>query len=392
MVAVSDTQITVTTPGHGTAETVDVRVTTPSGISAVVPTDVFTYTATVPVVTGLSPATGPAAGGTPVTIYGSRFGGTTEVDFGTHNAPILSVSDTEINVTSPYQLAPGIVDVQVKGPNGNSNTSGTADDFVYTATTPVVTGLSPSSGTVAGGTMVTISGNGFGGTSSVQFGSVYATILTVSDTIITVTSPYQLAPGIVDVQVNGQYGNSDTLGAADNFTYTDIPNVTGISPTLGPVAGGINVTISGSQFTGTTSVQFGSTYATILTVSDSAITVLSPGQGSAGTVHVTVTKAGGTSATSDADNFTYTNGPIVTGISPTSGPRAGGTNVTISGIQFAGTSRVRFGSTAGTIMTISDTTITVLSPQKYPAGTVDVRVITANGTSAVSSSDQFTYL
>jgi PKD repeat protein len=259
-------------------------------------------------------------------------------------------------------------------------------------TPPVVTGLSNTTGPIAGGTPVTIYGSGFGGTTEVDFGTLNAPILSVSDTEIHVTSPYQLAPGIVDVQVKGPHGNSDTSGAADNFTYTDIPIVTGISPTRGPVAGGTNVTISGSGFVGTSAVQFGSVYATILTVSDSTITVLSPGQGSAGTVNVTVTKAGGTSATSDADKFTYTNVPIVTGISPTRGPKAGGTNVAISGSQFAGTSEVRFGSTVATIKTVSATTITVISPRKFSAGTVDVRVVTANGTSAISSYDRFTYL
>lgn len=63
--------------------------------------------------------------------------------------------------------------------------------------------------------------------------------------------------------------------------------------------------IAGSGFTGATAVDFGSTAATSYTVnSDAQVTASSPA-GSAGTVDVTVTTAGGTSATGSADKFTY---------------------------------------------------------------------------------------
>ena len=83
--------------------------------------------------------------------------------------------------------------------------------------------------------------------------------------------------------------------------------------------------------------------------------------------------------------------PAVTGLSPTSGPAAGGTLVTITGTGFTGATVVDFGTTAATDVTVAnDTTITADSPAG--TGTVDVTVTTPGGTSATSTADQFTYV
>jgi type II secretory pathway pseudopilin PulG len=83
--------------------------------------------------------------------------------------------------------------------------------------------------------------------------------------------------------------------------------------------------------------------------------------------------------------------PTVTGLSPTSGPAAGGTSVTITGSGFASGDTVSFGANAGTSVVVnSASSITVTSPAGS-VGRVDVTVITPVGTTATSPSDQFTY-
>ncbi|HEV3070726.1 MAG TPA: carboxypeptidase regulatory-like domain-containing protein [Solirubrobacteraceae bacterium] len=83
-----------------------------------------------------------------------------------------------------------------------------------------------------------------------------------------------------------------------------VPTVTKVEPASGPAAGGTSVTITGTGFSGASAVKFGSANATSFTVnSATSITATSP-TGS-GTVDVTVTTPGGTSATSAADRFTY---------------------------------------------------------------------------------------
>jgi YVTN family beta-propeller protein len=85
--------------------------------------------------------------------------------------------------------------------------------------------------------------------------------------------------------------------------------------------------------------------------------------------------------------------PVVTGVSPLSGPLAGGTAVTITGSNFTGATAVSFGGTPAASFTVSsDTSITAVSPAAASVGPVDVTVTTPNGTSATSGADQFSYV
>jgi IPT/TIG domain len=131
-------------------------------------------------------------------------------------------------------------------------------------------------------------------------------------------------------------------------------------------------------------VRFGGAAATITADTATQITVTSP-PGNAGTVNVIVTTPSGTSAA----QFTYVvPPPVLTGISPASGPTGGGTVVTLTGTNLAGATGVSFGGVAGTITADTATQITVTSPQGN-AGTVNVIVTTRSGT---SNAEQFTYV
>ncbi len=327
-----------------------------------------------PTVTGLSPTTGPAAGGTLVTITGTGFTGATAVDFGTTAATnVTVVSDTTITADSP--AGTGVVNVTVTTPAGTSAVS-PADEFTYTvAAAPVVTGLSPTTGPTAGGTLVTITGTEFhrrhggrlrddggdecdGGERHHDHGG----------------QPGRHRHGGRDR--DDACGHVGHIGRRSVHIHSRAPAVTGLSPTSGPPAGGTMVTITGTGFTGATAVDFGTTAATnVDVVSDTTITADSPA--GTGTVDVTVTTPGGTSPVTQAGTFTYVvaAAPVVTGLSPTSGPAAGGTLVTITGTSFTGATAVDFGTTPATNLTVvSDTSITVDSPAG--AGTVDVTVTT----------------
>ena len=102
--------------------------------------------------------------------------------------------------------------------------------------------------------------------------------------------------------------------------------MTGVIPNSGPTAGGTSVTISGTNLSAATSVSFGSSFGAITADSATSITATAP-PGGAGTVDLTVTTAGGISATALADRFTYVAPPTVTAINPTAGSIAGGTSV-----------------------------------------------------------------
>jgi hypothetical protein len=372
----NNTTITATSPAHVGAGIVDVRVTTSGGQSATSPADQFTYTVSIPTVTALTPAGGPVGGATPVTITGTGFTGATLVTFGGIPLTPTVVNDTTITVTSPAHAA-GTVDVFVTTPGGtNANTAG--DNFTY-GSGPVVTAVSPTTGPLAGGTVVTVTGTGLTGATSVNFGGTIIVPTSVTDTSLNVVSPPHAA-GVVDIIVTTPVGVSANT-AADNFAFTNAPVVTAVTPNAGPVAGGTVVTVTGSGFTGATSVTFGGVAGTSLSVvNDTSLLVTTPAH-TAGTVDVIVTTPLGTSANTAADNFVFGSGPVISSLSPTSGPIAGGTVVTITGTGFTGATSVSFGGTTATPTVVNDTSLTVVTPA-HANGDANVTVTTPVGTSA----------
>ncbi|HEV2032732.1 MAG TPA: fibronectin type III domain-containing protein [Candidatus Dormibacteraeota bacterium] len=91
--------------------------------------------------------------------------------------------------------------------------------------------------------------------------------------------------------------------------------------------------------------------------------------------------------------WSFTVGPLlsVTSVSPTAGPMAGGTTVTINGFGFTTAISVKFGATAAASFTpVSDTQVTAVSPA-HAVGPVDVTVTTALSTSPISSADVFMF-
>jgi hypothetical protein len=166
--------------------------------------------------------------------------------------------------------------------------------------------------------------------------------------------------------------------------------VTGVSPNSGPAAGGTTVTITGSGFTPSATVKFGNVAATHVTyISSTKLTAVAPAQ-SAGTHNVFVTTSAGTTSAVSGDQYTYV-AAVVTGVSPNSGPAAGGTTVTITGSGFTPSATVKFGNVAATHVTyVSSTKLTAVVPAQA-AGTHNVYVITSDGSSATVTADQYTY-
>jgi hypothetical protein len=370
----TSSQISVTNPAES-AGTVTVSVTTAGGTA----TTSFTYAA-IPVITSISPSAGPVAGGTTVTITGTGLGNATLVQFEGLLGTILTDSANQMTVSSPADST-GSVNITVTTAGGTSATS--SNDLFNYVPAPTVSSVSPDAGPLDGGTTVTITGTNLNN-ASVDFGLTPATILDDLNGQIVVADPAGMA-GATNVTVTTAGGT-----ASDPFTYVAPPTVTGVSPNAGPLVGGTVVTITGTNLANATLVEFNSIPATVVNDSANQIIVDAPAN-SVGTADITVTSVGGTSALSSADQFTYAAPPNITAVSPSSGPIWGGTSITISGSNLATATAVEFGSIAATFVIDSATEITATSPE-VSAGTVDVTVTTAGGTSNKSAADQFTII
>ena len=194
-----------------------------------------------------------------------------------------------------------------------------------------------------------------------------------------------------DAKGNEVYNQSGSAYLVLAPGFVPAARVTTVSPTSGPAAGGTTITIAGTGFTGATSVNFGGAAAGSFTVNSStSITARSPAA-SAGTVDVTVTNSGGTSAPGASDQFTFVAAPSVSDLSPNTGPVGGGTEVTITGAALTGATQVTFDGTPAGFWVNSDTSITAISPAAESADTVYVRVTTIGGRSATGASARFSY-
>ena len=165
---------------------------------------------------------------------------------------------------------------------------------------PDITSINPSNGSEDGGTVVTISGDGFNGTTSVTFGGTPAASFAVdSNSQITATTPAG-SPGSVNVTVTDNDG-SDTLNNGFTYDANPAPNILSISPNNGPAGGGTTVTIIGTGLNGVSSVTFDGVAGTNLNVQSAAVLTVETPAG-LGSVDVTATNPSG----SDTVNGGYT--------------------------------------------------------------------------------------
>ena len=332
------------------------------GVTQIGPTQVLTNTAPYPV---------------------SGFAPSTTYSFGSNTMALFQPSATACGSSV---MAPATVTVSYQTTNTSCST-----DFPVAA--PSINSVESNRGPISGGNRVVITGNNFVGVTGVSFGTTAVNISNYSinsfGTQITATAPAG-AVGTVDVKITTPAGSSSVV-AADKYSYVPAPTVSALSRTTGATGGGTAVVITGTNFTDASAVTFGGSDAAYFNVNSSTqITAVSPA-GTAGVVDIRVTTPGGTSAIVGTGQFTYTSSVTVVEISPTTGSTTGGTGVVITGTNFTDVSAVMFGSVSATSFTVNSTSSIVAVSPAGSAGVVDVRVVAAGGTSAIVTSDRFTY-
>ncbi len=237
---VNSTTITATTPAH-VVGAVNVVVANTDGQSGTL-TNGFTYVSPnpAPTVTSIAPTSGTTAGGTSVTITGTGFLSGASVTLGGTAATSPNVvNSTTLTATTPAHAA-GAVNVVVTNTDGQSGTLSNGYTYVSANPAPTVTSVAPTSGTIAGGTSVTITGTGFLSGASVSFGGTAATNPSVvNSTTITAATPAHAA-GAVNVVVTNTDGQSGTL--TNGYTYSVPVSATLVQHAEKTVNAGTNTT------------------------------------------------------------------------------------------------------------------------------------------------------
>ena len=337
-----------------------------------------------PSISTITPDSGTTAGGTAVTIAGSDFTASTVLTIGGITVGSASVENTTTITATTLADAAGAVDVEVSNEYGSDVLGG---GFTYVAP-PTVASIAPTSGPVAGGTPVTITGTGFiSGSTTVTIGGdpLQGTTVGGGGTTITGTTPDHAA-GTVDVVVTTTPYGSATLGGA--FSYETPPTISSITPQSGPTTGNTPVTIAGTNFVSVTAVTVGGKSLNGLSVNGTTEITGTTQDHAAGAVDVVVTTSYGSATLSSG--FLYVESPTISSIAPTTGSTAEGTFVTITGANLSATTTVTVGGVALSNKTFVNATEITGDTPAHSAGAVDVTVSNTYGDATLSGG--FTYV
>nr|NIR47425.1 DNRLRE domain-containing protein [candidate division KSB1 bacterium]NIR69995.1 DNRLRE domain-containing protein [candidate division KSB1 bacterium]NIS23018.1 DNRLRE domain-containing protein [candidate division KSB1 bacterium]NIT69876.1 DNRLRE domain-containing protein [candidate division KSB1 bacterium]NIU23525.1 DNRLRE domain-containing protein [candidate division KSB1 bacterium] len=243
-----------------------------------------------------------------------------------------------------------------------------------TANPPTISSFDPASGPV--GTEVIVTGSDLGGVTLVAVNGVTASSFSIdSDTQLRAIVPSGASTG--KITVSNAVGTATSLS---DFVVTNVPGITSFAPTSGTV--GTEVTLSGANFTGTTSVAFHGTSATSFTVdSDTQLRATVPSGATTGPISATNSTGTGSSA----DDFVVVAPPTVTSFTPTEG--SDGTEVTVSGTNFSAATNVAFNGTSATSFIVdADNKLRTEVPSGATTGPISV----TNSAGTATSVDDFT--
>ena len=338
-----------------------------------------------PELLSVSPSAGPATGGTVVQIAGVNLQPEAQVLFGGEPATMVTFDSAQLLLAETPAHAKGTVSVVVINPDGAADIL--AASFTYYENTgakaPVVAGLVPDFGSALGGDLISITGAHFVTGLNLYLCGVPATEVKVSSSA---QFTARAAPGPVGpctVSVVNPDGQSGDLEAG--FTYmAPKPTVTNVVPAEGPVEGGIEVVIYGTNFMDSMEVWFGVSKSTKVTVfNDQSVAALVPA-GLPGTVDVKVINPGG-QATTKMQAFTYSEDPqiflppVIETMVPPSGPTTGNTVVSLVGKNFQeGVQVMLNGNPAEDITYVDETSLLLVTPPGEP-GEADVTVLNPDG-------------
>lgn len=395
---------------------------------AIVDGAVFTYFP-ITYVAFIEPTWGFSTHDTPITLHGVGFVNSTRLacSFGSDSGVTQSLAlATFTSVTRAFCEAPsGMVvgDYRVSlTTNGQDLTESKANFIVLKE--PSILSISPinlPSGPSEGGTAIHVQGIDFERVSGLKcsFGSTAVDARWESSTSLWCTSPGKgKHPGLIVTKDgrpyasplfsfrywdddNGSNSNSSTMPAHEKTQSRDfqildslygvqdvggrkvsratIPSVVRIVPNHGPNSGGTTILVSGTDFVDSDELKctFGSSAIAGRWLSPALVACISPQRSDRSVVPFGINLDGVASTWPKSTvTFIFEDSPTVDGLKPSSGPRAGGTLISITGHGFFFSSglRARFGETIVSVVYVSPEELRCTSPPFHVAGPVEVFV------------------
>ncbi|MDF2592322.1 MAG: hypothetical protein K0S75_1788 [Clostridia bacterium] len=242
--------------------------------------------------------------------------------------------------------------VQVLNPDGARSKENIMFEYLKPGSKPTILSMTPVSGTIAGGTVVRITGTNFKNDDmdglKVYFGSELATkvdYINTTELIVQVPAyPYSLPQGKDNIDVPVMVMNYDGAMAVykPGFKYRipgSKPTITKLDPARGSAAGGEKVIISGSDFrrkpdnSDKPTVYFNGIEAQVEWVSDLTLIATAPPSKKEGPVDVVVVNHDAGAYT--FKSYTYEiSKPAITSVIPGVIAKNGGTKLQINGTSF----------------------------------------------------------
>ncbi|MEJ0014929.1 MAG: InlB B-repeat-containing protein [Actinomycetota bacterium] len=263
--------------------------------------------------------------------------------------------------------------------NGSGTSYATGDTFSMPAANTTlyaqwstVTSIAPTSGTMDGGTSVSITGTNFTGATGATINGVAVTsFVVVNATTITAVTPAGVTGAAKDVVVTFSSGNATKTGAYTYFATVTF-NANGGTGTMANQTASVATALTANAFTRSLF-----TFANWNTAAD--------GSGAS------YADAASYPFSADITLYAIWNGPpsIIT-VVPSAGPLGGGTSVVVTGTNFTGATSVTIdGVPVTTFHVDSPTQITLTTPAGSSIGAKNLAVTTPLGTATGTGS--YTY-
>ncbi len=385
----NNTQITVsiTIDGAATAGYRDVSVTTPDGSDT--EANAFLVVG-IPTISSVSPSQAVQGQALSITITGTNLLGVTTVDFGSWITVNGFTVDSNTQITASITVSglatPGARSVSVTNAAG---TGTVASGITINLASPTISSVNPKQGAQTQTIDVTILGTYFTGATAVSFGADVTTNSFTVDSAnqirANITIGGSAIPGLRNVSVTTPGG---TATLPNGFTVLAMPSISSVSPSQGAQGQNLDVTITGANLLGVTSVGFGSgiTVNSFTVNSNTQITAnISIGaSATVGPRNVSVTNPAAVGNL--ADGFAVVApppSPSVASLTPASGKQGKQLEVIITGANFTGATNVKFGEGVDvvdfTVDSATQITAHISITAKATPGKRDVSVITPDG-------------